>query len=238
MIRSQILNDEVQRGISELRTLRDEIRLDLHLASMDLRDEWTTLAGKLPNLEAVDRLRDLTKDAIDGLTAELRRFRSLLRASRDLGDAALLMTGSPVTCAPTDSLAQAMIRMWDHDIGWLPIVGDGRVVGVLTDRDAGMAASIRGKRMDEITVDSVMSRDVRSCLPQAGIQDILLVMRTHRVRRVPVIDGYGHLLGVVTLGDIARAPEGQGARAGRHAADVGSTLAEISAPHAPPEPLH
>jgi CBS domain-containing protein len=128
--------------------------------------------------------------------------------------------------------------MWDLDIGWLPIVGDGRVVGILTDPDACMAACTRGKRMDEITVDSVMSLKVWSCRPQDRIQEVLALMRTHRVRRVPVLDGFGHLLGVITLGDIARAPEGQGERVGRHAAEVGSTLAEISAPRAVADPLH
>lgn len=238
MIRHEGSNDRVQGGIKQLRTLRDEIRLDLHLASMDLRDEWKVLDGKLPDLQAVNRLTDLTKDAIDGLVAELRRFRLRLRACRDTGDAARLMTGSPATTSPTETLAQAMVRMWDFDIGWLPVVDGARLIGVLTDRDACMAACTRGKRMDELTVASVMSQDVRSCAPQDSVQEVLALMRTHQLRRLPVVDGVGHLLGVITLGDIARAPEGQGEQAGRHAADVGFSLAEISAPRRPRVALH
>lgn len=238
MIRHEALNDVVQSGINQLRTLRDEIRLDLHLASMDLLGEWKLLDGRLPDLEAVNRLSDLTKDAIDGLAEELRRFRLRLRARRDTGDAARLMTGSPATSAPTETLAQAVIRMWDLDIGWLPVVDAGRVIGVLTDRDACMAACTRGRRMDELTVASVMSQEVRTCMPQDSVQEMLALMRTHQLRRLPVVDGMGHLLGVVTLGDIARAPEGQGQQAGRHAADVGFTLAEVSAPRSPRFTLH
>jgi CBS domain-containing protein len=238
MIRHEGLNEMAQRGIEELRTIRDEIRLDLHLASMDLRDEWRLLDGRLSDLDAVNRLRDLTKDAVDGLTEELRRFRSRLRARRETGDAARLMTGNPVTCGPHETLAQAVVRMWDLDIGWLPVVDENRLTGVLTDRDACIAACTRGKRMDELTVASVMSQKVWSCAPQDSIQELLALMRVHQFRRLPVLDGMGHLLGVITLGDIARAPESQGEQAGRHAADVGATLAEISAPRKPRMPLH
>jgi CBS domain-containing protein len=205
---------------------------------MDLHDEWRALDGRLPDLESVNRLSDLTKDAIDGLADELRRFRSRLCTRRDTGDAARLMTGNPVTSTPTETLAQALVRMWDCDIGWLPVVDQGRLVGVLTDRDAGMAACTRGKRMDELTVASVMSQEVRSCTPQDSVQELLALMRARQLRRLPVVDGAGHLLGVVTLGDIARAPEGQGGQAGRHAADVGFSLAEISAPRTPKGALH
>jgi len=83
-----------------------------------------------------------------------------------------------------------------------------------------------------------MSQEVRECAPEDSVQEMLALMRTHRLRRLPVVDGMGHLLGVVTLGDIARAPEGQCEQAGRHAADVGFALAEISAPRVVAPPVH
>ena len=73
---------QVQDTLAEIRTLRDEIRLDLHLAGMDLRDEWKKLEHRLPDGQSVDKLKEVTKDVIAELTQELRVFRQRLRAPR------------------------------------------------------------------------------------------------------------------------------------------------------------
>jgi len=72
---------EILRGrLNELRTLRDEIRLDLHLASMELRDEWKAIERKLPDPErAAQEIEKGAKEAIATLTAELESFRARVR---------------------------------------------------------------------------------------------------------------------------------------------------------------
>jgi CBS domain-containing protein len=238
MTRHESATENAPSGLDDLRTLRDEIRVDLHLASMELRDEWKQLEGKLPDAQAVHRLKEFTKDATDTLAEELRRFRTRLRARRDAGEAERIMTPRPATCAPSETLAQAVTRMWNLDIGWLPVVEGDQLVGIVTDRDACIAACTRGMRMDDLTVASAMSREVWSCTPQNTIDEALGLMRAHKIRRLPVQDEEGRLVGVITLGDIARAPAVEAERRRHHAAAVGMALAEICIPRASLEPLH
>jgi CBS domain-containing protein len=218
--------------------LRDEIRLDLHLASMELRDEWKELERRVPDGRAVNRLKDFTKEAVDALAEELRQFRTRLSARRQTGDVSRLMTRNPATCASTEPLAQAVTRMWDLDIGWLPVVDEGRLVGVITDRDACIAACTRGKRMDEVPVGSAMSDEPWSCGPHDTWAQALAMMREHQIRRLPVRDEQGRLTGVITLGDLARASAADAQRRASDAAEIGAALAEICTPRSSIEPVH
>jgi hypothetical protein len=76
--------ERLRDGIEELKTLKDEIRVDLHLAKMDLRDEWKRLERRLPDAATLaSEVKALTVDMIDNLTEELRRFRKRLRESNE-----------------------------------------------------------------------------------------------------------------------------------------------------------
>jgi hypothetical protein len=79
-MKSEQVKDRAQDTLDELKTLRDEIRVNLHLAGMDLRDEWKQLERRLPDGQAFDKVKDATRDALGALTQELRRFRDRLRA--------------------------------------------------------------------------------------------------------------------------------------------------------------
>jgi CBS domain-containing protein len=206
MPRQQAVKAKLQDRFDELKTLRDNIRVDLQLASMELRDEWKSLESKLIDpATAAEQLRDLTSEAIERLVAELRGFRTRLREGSE-PTVGRTMSRAPVTCAPGDSLAQAVTAMWNHDLGWLPVVAaDGRVVGVITDRDAAIAACTRGQRMDEIQVDTVMSTDVAACPPETSLQDALALLRSRRLRRLAVVGADGRQAGVVTINDLTRA---------------------------------
>jgi len=73
------LKEALKPRIEELKQLRDEIRLDLHLASMDLRDEWHDLERRLDGpVAAADQLKDATAEALDRLAAEVKKFRARL----------------------------------------------------------------------------------------------------------------------------------------------------------------
>jgi CBS domain-containing protein len=133
-------------------------------------------------------------------------------------------------CTPGDSLNRAAQLMWENDCGCVPVVdGDAKVVGILTDRDVCMAAYTQGATLGAMSVSSAMSRDVFACRPGDDLLVAQRVMQEHRVRRLPVTDVDGKLVGLLSLSDMARtlAPSD----AGR--AQVASTLAAVCAPHQP-----
>jgi CBS domain-containing protein len=141
-------------------------------------------------------------------------------------------------CKPDDTLDLAATQMWEHDCGSLPVcAGDGelRVIAMLTDRDICMAALFEGRPLRELKVADAMSRDIRVCEVDDRPEDVELLMREQRIRRVPVTDSAGALIGIVSLADLARAARG---RAGSRKAgvlserDVGHTLAAICEPGA------
>lgn len=139
-----------------------------------------------------------------------------------------LMSRSVETCTPDDSLNTAAQRMWDHNCGFIPVVGaDGRPVGVVTDRDICMAAYTQGKPLSSISVRTAMARTVYTCAPTDSVTAAEKIMATRQVRRLPVVDKEGRVVGVVSLHDIAT-------RGGRlNAARLGRILAAIAAPHPP-----
>ena len=141
-------------------------------------------------------------------------------------------------CRPDHTLDYAASQMWEHDCGCLPVCasdGDGepRVIGMLTDRDICMAALFQGKPLHELKVADSMSRDIRVSKVDDRPEDVELLMREQRIRRVPVTDERGALVGIVSLADFARAARGRAASRKREAfseRDVGHTLAAICEP--------
>jgi CBS domain-containing protein len=116
-----------------------------------------------------------------------------------------LMSTNPVTCSPGDNLGTVALRMWDQDCGILPVVDDGRVRGVITDRDIAMALAFKGAKPSAVTVAEVIDgHGVYSCSPEEEVADALKVMGEHQVRRLPVIEG-GKLQGLLSMNDAALA---------------------------------
>jgi CBS domain-containing protein len=144
-----------------------------------------------------------------------------------------LMTRAPRTCRPSDRLSRAAQLMRDHDCGCVPVVADdGKVIGVLTDRDVCMAAYRQGTPADG-EVARAMSRQVHWCRPADSIEVAAHVMRSARVRRLPVIAADGGLVGIVSLDDLALAAADEPNRRLRDhlMRQVEQTLAEICRPH-------
>jgi CBS domain-containing protein len=139
------------------------------------------------------------------------------------------MTREVRTCAPDDSLNEAALAMWDRDCGFLPVVDEqGILRGVVTDRDICMAALFRGASLQELRVRDAMSRDVEVAHGDEGIEDAEAQMRRARVHRLPVVDAGDRVVGVITLGDLARAARAR--RGGISPSRVGTALAEIHEP--------
>jgi CBS-domain-containing membrane protein len=140
------------------------------------------------------------------------------------------MTQGVRTVGLAATLQDAAREMWEGDCGALPVLDPAnRVVAMLTDRDACMAAFTQGKRLSEIPVRTAMSRRLLACRPDDAIGAAEALMREHQVRRLPVVDERGTLVGILSLNDIAVEATRQQARPHPSvtSAEVGSTLAEI-----------
>ncbi|MBZ5541914.1 MAG: CBS domain-containing protein [Acidobacteriia bacterium] len=122
-----------------------------------------------------------------------------------------VMMGTPYYCQPETNLGSATELMWNANCGFLPVVGsDGKVAGVITDRDICIALGTRGKLSGEITVGEVMVRKIFSCRPEEDIHRALETMKDGRVRRLPVISATGTLVGVVSMDDVVLHAEAAG----------------------------
>ncbi len=116
-----------------------------------------------------------------------------------------LMTTRVVTCAEYNTLNTAAQLMWENDCGCLPVVDrEGRLIGIVTDRDVCMAAYIQGAQLNGVPVVSAMSRKVISCKPDDDVLAAELMMRQNKVRRLPVMRPDRRLAGIISLDDIAR----------------------------------
>jgi CBS domain-containing protein len=114
-----------------------------------------------------------------------------------------LMTTPVNVCSPGTNLATAAMEMWSSDCGALPVLlDDGKVVGMITDRDICMAAAMRHRDIAEIPVGSVITGTLESCKPDDDLADLLDTMKYAKVRRLPVVDGEGKLQGIVSINDI------------------------------------
>ena len=119
-----------------------------------------------------------------------------------------LMTTQVKCCENYNTLNTAAQMMWDNDIGCVPVVDRGRhVIGMLTDRDICMAAYLQAAALSGSLATSAMSKQVFSCAPDDDVAMAEKTMREKQVRRLPVIDAQGHLAGIISLNDIARAAE-------------------------------
>jgi len=102
------------------------------------------------------------------------------------------------------SLNEAARLMWEHDIGVVPVIGqDDRVEGIVTDRDIAMAAYLQGRTLRSISVRDVMSTTVQGVRPDEPTHGASSKMAQHQIRRLPVIDSEGALVGMLSLNDLA-----------------------------------
>ncbi len=135
-------------------------------------------------------------------------------------------------CRPDEDLNRVAQLMWERDFGVVPVVDPaGLVVGMITDRDLCMAAYTQGRPLASICVGEVMSRTIHSCAPGSSLEAALSVMKEGRVRRLPVIDTGGSLVGLLSMSDLARGAVREGRRGERaFSTEVIETLAVICEP--------
>jgi CBS domain-containing protein len=130
-----------------------------------------------------------------------------------------VMTPNPKTLAQSATIMEAACAMRDNDIGDVVVLDNGRLCGILTDRDIVVRALAAGCDPNRTSVGEICSRAVVTLAPDDSTGQAVRVMREYAIRRLPIEDG-GQVVGIVTLGDVAVD------------ADRRSALADISA--APP----
>ncbi len=143
-----------------------------------------------------------------------------------------IMTRSVQFCAPNTNLAEAAKMMWDRDCGVLPVLNvEGKVLGVITDRDICMATATRNKPAAEITVWETISGKAHTCCPTDDVHTALDIMKREKVRRIPVVDEDGILQGILSMNDLVlNAEETKGKKVPELSyEDVMRTLKAISA---------
>lgn len=113
-----------------------------------------------------------------------------------------LMTSPAGHCSPEDSFADAATLMKGFDCGMIPVVEDGLLVGTVTDRDIALAAASISAPASEIPVSAAASADPVTCRPSEKAEKAVSKMKKKKVRRLPVVDEDGRLVGVISIADI------------------------------------
>ena len=115
-----------------------------------------------------------------------------------------LMTDKPCSIDADKPVAYAAKMMRDENVGLAPIVEGDRLVGTLTDRDIAVRVVAEGRDPESTTVREVASTNLVTVDPQQDLEEALRLMAEHQVRRLPVVEEDGRLVGVVAQADVAR----------------------------------
>lgn len=135
-----------------------------------------------------------------------------------------VMTRGVRTMTPQDTVMMAAQAMDELNVGAIPVCEGDEIVGIVTDRDIVVRGVAQGCAPDQTRLQDVMSTDVRCCREDQTVEEVLEEMRGVQVRRMPVVDDGGHIVGILSLGDVA-------VKAGEDCA--GEALADISEPAEP-----
>jgi CBS domain-containing protein len=114
-----------------------------------------------------------------------------------------VMTRDVRACEPSSTVREAAALMSREDVGPIPIVEDGRLVGIVTDRDIVIRVVAEGRDPNQTTVGEIGSKDLVTVSPDDDLNEALSLLAKHRVRRLPVVEG-DRLTGIVAQADIAR----------------------------------
>jgi CBS domain-containing protein len=116
-----------------------------------------------------------------------------------------VMTMDPTCCLASDTIDRAAQIMKDEDVGSVPVVDEttATLVGILTDRDIVIQVVAGKKDCANVKVEDIMSRNPVTCKPDEDIQNAMDKMAQHQIRRIPVTDGRGRILGIVSQADLA-----------------------------------
>jgi CBS domain-containing protein len=117
-----------------------------------------------------------------------------------------IMAKNPKFVTPETSVREAARLMKTEDVGMLPVVGAGgkNIVGIVTDRDIAIRHVAEGHASPDCPVSEAMSSNPKTCRENDSVDDVMKVMGKEQVRRIPIVDERGDLVGIVAQADIAR----------------------------------
>lgn len=139
-----------------------------------------------------------------------------------------VMTRDVQTVSPQETVQRAAQLMDELNVGAIPVLDGGKLVGMITDRDITVRSTAAGQDPGATMVTEVMSTDVRTCTADQSVQDVLDQMADVQIRRIPVLDDAGQIIGIVSLGDVAT----------KDSADIDRALDDISSPSEPDRSMH
>lgn len=122
-----------------------------------------------------------------------------------------VMTKNPACCELGDTAANAAKIMKTQDVGSVPVcqdLGTRKLVGIVTDRDIALYVVAKGRDARTTQVASVMTRNPLTCRPDDDLEMALNAMERFQVRRIPVVNGDGQVVGIIALADVAACTEG------------------------------
>lgn len=143
-----------------------------------------------------------------------------------------VMSAATICCGLQDSLESVVYQMWNGDVGAVPVLNEqGMPVGIITDRDIAMALGLRHVSPAQLCARDLLDAPLVSCSPRWDVRQALKLMAKERIRRLVVVDDQHHMVGMLSLCDVAAV-----AGNGRKKSDVSLTeLVEamrlIATPH-------
>ena len=114
-----------------------------------------------------------------------------------------VMTPNPECVSERDSIRDVARIMKEQDTGVVPVVDGKRIIGLITDRDIVVRGIAEGRDVSSVKVNEIMTKSVRSVKEDTPLNEVLDLMSSAEIRRVPVVNGNNELVGIVSLGDIA-----------------------------------
>ena len=133
-----------------------------------------------------------------------------------------IMSSNPVCCTPEDTAQKVAKILCDHNIGSVPVVMDQqslKLVGIITDRDLCCKVVAEGLNPKSTKIDRFISLNPVTCRDGENLDNCERLMQEHQVRRIPVVDGDGRCIGMVSQADLALKEKPE---------KVSKTVAEIS----------
>jgi CBS domain-containing protein len=117
-----------------------------------------------------------------------------------------VMTRDPVCCVPGDNITRVAQVMKQQDVGSVPVVESNesrKLVGIVTDRDLVVKVLASGRGVDAATVRDAMTSNPASCRENDDVEGALKLMADRQVRRMPIVDAEGRLVGIIAQADVA-----------------------------------
>lgn len=118
-----------------------------------------------------------------------------------------VMTENPACCTPNTALSTVARLMVENDCGEIPVVEDmitRKLAGVITDRDIAVRIVAQGRNSAEARASDCMTTPCVAVTADTSLDDCCDVMETNKIRRVPVVDDRGGVVGIVSLADVVR----------------------------------